>query len=303
METQLSATPHRGKVRDTYYLENGYLLMVATDRISVFDVVLPTGIPSKGLILAQLSAFWFGKTASSYPNHLVAMATDESAIPESVTSHKLFQALPQNLKARTMVVRQADRVDIECIARGYLAGSAWAEYRSSGTAFGLKLPAGLTEGSKLDPPIFTPTTKATEGHDMPMTSAQVTTMVGEDTAQKIEQVTLRIYQEARDYAATRGLILADTKLELGFIDGELSIIDELLTPDSSRFWDAEGYRPGQAQPNFDKQFVRDWVSQSNWNQEPPGPELSQEVVNRTTQRYLEAYRRLTGQDLEGPYDE
>ena len=297
-QTHLPAPVHRGKVRDTYDLGNGYLLMVATDRISAFDVVLPTAIPQKGLILARLSAFWFQRTAHLVPNHLVALADETNSMPAELAKHPLLADLDPELQKRSMVVRRAQRIDIECVARGYLAGSAWAEYRQQGTVFGRPLPAGLEEGSPLPQLLFTPTTKAEQGHDEPMTSEQVVALVGPDTAKELERTTLQVYAYARDLAATRGIIIADTKLEFGFIQGELTLIDELLTPDSSRFWDATGYQPGQAQPNFDKQFVRDWLTESGWDREPPAPELPATVVERTAQRYLEAYRRITEKELD-----
>jgi len=296
LETRLPNLLYRGKVRDTYALGKDLLLMVATDRISAFDVVLPTGIPQKGLVLCHLSAFWFKKTAHIVPNHFIALASQAANVP-SLRGISQLASLPGDIAQRSMVVRRARRIDIECVVRGYLAGSAWAEYRKSGTAFGIPLPKGLLEGSKLERPIFTPTTKAETGHDQSLTMQQVVEMVGEPLARELEEKSIALYQYAHDYALTRGIILADTKMEFGFIDGKLHLIDELFTPDSSRFWDASLYRPGQSQPNFDKQYVRDWLTQSGWNKEPPAPELPEEVVHKTTQRYLEAYHRLTGEKL------
>lgn len=289
-ETDLPNFLHRGKVRDTYDLGGGLLLMVATDRISAFDVVLPNGIPGKGEVLARISTFWFNKTAHIVPNHLVAMA-DEA--PSSIA----LPDLPPELRRRAMVVRRADRIDIECIVRGYLAGSAWAEYRSQGTISGKPAPAGLQEGDKLDPPLFTPTTKAETGHDTNMTEDEVAVTVGESRARELEEKSLAVYGFAREYAAEQGIIIADTKMEFGLLDGRLILIDELLTPDSSRFWDGAYYSPGRSQPNFDKQFVRDWLDSTGWDHEPPAPELPREIVERTGQRYREAYARLTGVPL------
>ena len=293
IETNLPNPLHRGKVRDTYNLGGGRLLMVATDRISAFDVVLPTGIPSKGLVLSQMSAFWFRKTAQLVPNHLIAGASEPGAIPKDSPVGQV----PPEIARQAMVVRKARRIDIECIVRGYLAGSAWAEYQKQGTIFGESAPKGLLEGQEFHEPIFTPTTKAEEGHDQNISLRQVADMVGSDLAQELEEKSVAVYRFARDYAVQQGIILADTKLEFGFVGDELTLIDEIFTPDSSRFWDAEAYKPGHSQPNFDKQFVRDWLTAQGWNREPPAPHLPPEVVDRTAERYLEAYHRLTGQGL------
>ncbi|MSQ40316.1 MAG: phosphoribosylaminoimidazolesuccinocarboxamide synthase [Dehalococcoidia bacterium] len=290
--TQLPHLFHRGKVRDTYDLGHGYLLMVATDRISAFDVVLPTGVPDKGVILCHLSAFWFRLTAHLLPNHLVALATEPAARP--VLREAGFDPLPPDVAARAMVVKKAQRADVECIARGYLAGSAWAEYQRSGTINGERAPRGLLEGSKLPDVLFTPTTKAEAGHDEPLTIAQMEAMVGTELTQTLREKTIQVYRFAEEEAARRGIIIADTKMEFGLLDGQVILIDELLTPDSSRFWDASGYAPGRSQPNFDKQFVRDWLIQSGWDREPPAPALPDEIVAKTQERYLEAYNRLTG---------
>jgi phosphoribosylaminoimidazole-succinocarboxamide synthase len=296
METTLPNLLHRGKVRDTYQVDNNLLLMVATDRISAFDVVLPTGIPSKGLVLNRISAFWFNQTAHIVPNHLVALADSPEAAPLLAVNPALSRISPE-LARQSMVVKKAQRVDMECIVRGYITGSAWSEYRRQGTVCGKPAPAGMVEGTPFPEPIFTPTTKAEEGHDQNMSDQQVEDLVGSELAAQLEGVSKRVYQHAHDYARGRGIILADTKMEFGLLDGQLILIDELLTPDSSRFWDVTGYVPGKSQPNFDKQFVRDWLLEQGWNQEPPAPELPQEVVSRTTARYLEAYRRLTGAEL------
>ena len=300
IETQLPNLLHRGKVRDTYDLGDGLLLMVATDRISAFDVVLPNGIPNKGLVLSSISAFWFGKTASLADNHFLGLANDTSLIrklSEKNEPSKLLSQLSLELAGQTMIVRKAERIDIECIVRGYLAGSAWLEYRKSGTIWGNRLPEGLREGEVLPQPMFTPTTKAEEGHDEMMTVQQVESMVGKELAHQLEEQSLAVYSFARDYAQEKGIILVDTKMEFGMLDGKLILIDELLTPDSSRFWDGAGYEPGTSLPNFDKQYVRDWLDSQGWDHEPPAPSLPEEIIQKTSQRYIEAFRRLTGEDL------
>lgn len=292
LETNLPNLYYRGKVRDTYEL-GGHLLMVATDRISAFDVVLPTGIPDKGIVLAKLSAFWFGKTASLVPNHFIAMAHDFKEFDEG-GDLSLLTSLPQDVAQRAMMVKKAKRIDVECIVRGYLAGSAWAEYTEKGTIGGKPMKRGLRESEKLPEPLFTPTTKATTGHDENMTIEEMGTLIGQDLTSKLREITMAIYNYANEYALTKGIILADTKMEFGLLDGEVILIDELLTPDSSRFWDAERYESGRPQPNFDKQFVRDWLIQSCWNKEPPAPALPPDIVSKTSERYKEAHFRLTG---------
>ena len=294
IETQLPNLLHRGKVRDTYRLGEGHLLMISTDRISAFDLVLPTAIPNKGLVLNRLSAFWFEQTGHIVPNHLIALA---DAWGDDAEGHEIIAALPPGGARQAMVVRQADRIDMECIVRGYITGSAWSEYRRVGTVSAKPMPAGLLEGDPFPEPLFTPTTKAEEGHDMNMSDQEVLDMVGSDMARQLEDVSKNVYAFARDYALERGIILADTKMEFGIVDGQLFLIDELLTPDSSRFWDMEGYRPGQSQPSFDKQFVRDWLTSQGWNQEPPVPELPEDIVDATSKRYLDAFRMLTGEAL------
>ncbi|MBI4201706.1 MAG: phosphoribosylaminoimidazolesuccinocarboxamide synthase [Chloroflexi bacterium] len=288
--TNLPNPFHRGKVRDTYDLGGGLLLMVATDRISAFDVVLPTGVPEKGVVLSRMSAFWFRKTAHIIPNHYIAMANEPAAHPH------LPANLPLEIARRAMVVRRAQRIDVECVARGYIAGSAWAEYQASGAIFGAPAPKGLKEGQELSKPIFTPTTKAEAGHDMNMTIQQVVDMVGPARAAELEAKTIAVYNFAREYARQRGVIIADTKMEFGLLNGQLILIDELLTPDSSRFWDATAYSPGKSQPIYDKQFVRDWLNSAGWNHEPPAPALPSAIVQKTVERYKEAYARLTGED-------
>ncbi len=294
IETPLPGRMHRGKVRDTYDLGDGRLLMVATDRISAFDVVLPGGIPGKGQILNRISAFWFDKTAHIVPNHLICLA-DSSDAAGYVGG--LGQPVPADVAQQAMVVKRAQRIDIECIVRGYITGSAWSEYRRQGTVQGQAMPEGLVEGQTFPEPLFTPTTKAEEGHDENMSAQEVVDMVGGEMAAKLEATSKAVYSFAQAFALKQGIILADTKMEFGTLDGELILIDELLTPDSSRFWDAEGYNPGRSQPNFDKQFVRDWLDEQGWDHEPPAPELPADVADRTTQRYREAYVRLTGENL------
>ena len=296
LETNLPNPLHRGKVRDTYNLGSGYLLMVATDRISAFDVVLPNGIPNKGLVLSQISAFWFQKTAHLVDNHYIS-AADDPQVAKSYGLGNAADGLDPQIARQAMVVRRAQRLDVECIVRGYLAGSAWAEYRREGTVFGSSMPEGMEEAQRFNMPIFTPTTKAEEGHDRNMSSQELLDLVGADMVHQLEETSLQVYNFAHQYALSKGIILADTKMEFGLLDGSLILIDELLTPDSSRFWDAEAYQPGRSQPNFDKQYVRDWLVAEGWNQEPPAPSLPDDVVHKTSERYLEAYRRLTGEGL------
>jgi phosphoribosylaminoimidazole-succinocarboxamide synthase len=286
MESPLPDRIYRGKVRDTHEMGDGLLLMVATDRISAFDVVLPNGIPDKGAVLCQLSAFWFAQTEDLVPNHLVSLAGDTEGIDA-----------PAEIARQSMVVRRAERIDVECVVRGYITGSAWAEYKRSGTVQDQPMPSGLKEGDRFPEPLFTPTTKAEVGHDENMSKQEVEDMVGVDTAKLLEETTAKVYLAAHEFALEKGIIIADTKMEFGFIDGELTLIDELLTPDSSRFWDASGYEPGKSQPNFDKQFVRDWLDSQGWDHEPPAPVLPDDVVSKTRERYLEAHTRLTGKSL------
>ncbi len=296
IETDLPNLFNRGKVRDTYDLGSGLLLMVATDRISAYDVVLPDGIPLKGMVLARMSAFWFKTTSHILPNHYLGMADDEG-VRERYPNVPLLAQLDPEIARQSMIIRRAQRIDVECIVRGYLAGSAWSEYKRQGTVWGQRLPQGLKEGDALPEPMFTPTTKAEEGHDESMTRQDVENMVGGDLARQLEESSLALYAFANDYARQRGIILVDTKMEFGLLDGDLILIDELLTPDSSRFWDAAGYEPGRSLPNFDKQYVRDWLDSQGWNREPPAPHLTEDVAQRTSQRYIEAYSRLTGETL------
>jgi len=285
----------RGKVRDTYDLGN-LLLIVATDRISAFDSILPCGIPNKGFVLNQLSAFWFNKTRNLIINHLLAVLDDVSLLDACLTAERHFH-YPSYLAGRSMIVNKARRIPIECVVRGYLSGSAWAEYQQYGTVSGLPLPKGLQESQQLPEPLFTPTTKAERGHDQPLSMDEMKSMIGEGIAEEIREKSLAIYSYAQEYAQARGIIIADTKIEFGLVNEQLILIDELLTPDSSRFWDAEQYKVGQPQPSYDKQPVRDWLVQAGWNKEPPAPMLPPEVIEATTKRYQQAYQRLTGRKL------
>ena len=285
----------RGKVRDTYDLGD-LLLIIATDRISAFDVVLPCGIPSKGLVLNQLSAFWFNQTKDLVPNHLVEAVDDVHRLDAYLPAERRF-AYPSYLVGRSMVVKKVKRLPVECVVRGYLSGSAWEEYQQYGTVSGLPLAKGLKQSQELPQPLFTPTTKAETGHDQPLSMGEMEKLVGDHIAEEMKQKSLAIYSYAQGYARTRGIIIADTKMEFG-LDGErLILIDELLTPDSSRIWDAELYKVGQSQPSYDKQPVRDWLTDSGWNKEPPAPMLPPEVIEATTERYEQAYQRLTGRKL------
>ena len=294
-ESNLPNLLHRGKVRDMYDLGD-YLLMVATERLSAFDVVLPNGVPNKGAMLAQMSAFWFQKTAHIIPNHMVAMGYERDKLA-ALKIPQQYKELPRDLAERSAIVRKASRIDVECVVRGYITGSAWAEYLMKGTVSGEAMPKGLQECQLFPKPIFTPTTKAEVGHDQNISFNQVAKMAGDKIAAQLRDKSIAIYEYARDYARTKGIIIADTKFEFGLINGELTLIDELLTPDSSRFWDASVYKVGASQPSYDKQIVRDWLTRSGWNKEPPPPTLPDEIVQRTSKRYMEAFERLTGQKL------
>jgi len=277
-----------GKVREVFDLGDR-LLFVATDRISAFDVIMPNGIPRKGEVLTQISHFWFAQTESFQPNHLISCAGDP--LPKNL------QPFADKLASRSMIVKKAKPLAIECVVRGYLAGSGWKEYQKSRTVCGIKLPPGLKESSELPEPIFTPATKAETGHDENISFAQAKRIVGDDMAGQARAASLRIYNFARDYALQRGIIIADTKFEFGLDNGKLILIDEVLTPDSSRFWPADQFQPGRGQPSFDKQFVRDYLETLDWDKTPPGPKLPDEVVAKTTAKYLEAYEKLTGKKL------
>jgi phosphoribosylaminoimidazole-succinocarboxamide synthase len=277
-----------GKVREVFDLGH-HLLFVATDRISAFDCVMPNGIPRKGEVLTQISYFWFDQTKHLASNHLAAKAGDP--LPAELQK---FDAL---LARRSMVVEKAQPLAIECVVRGYLSGSGWKDYQKTGSVCGLKLPPGLRDSSRLPEPLFTPATKAEVGHDENISFAQACEITGRDIAEKARDLSLKIYSFAADYALQRGIIIADTKFEFGLIDGKLVLIDEVLTPDSSRFWPADQYEAGRGQPSFDKQFVRDYLETLSWNKQPPAPALPAEVVAKTTGKYLDAYARLTGQKL------
>ena len=283
LKSNLSNLIHQGKVRDTHSFQDGQLLMVSTDRISAYDVVMPNGIPNKGAVLNQMSKFWFNRTSHIVPNHLIDIALDTDNVD-----------LDPSIKRRAMIVHEAKRIDIECVARGYITGSALEEYESTGSITGLEIPEGMVEGDKFDRPIFTPATKAEEGHDENITLQEMGKLIGPSLADKLKDLTIRSYKFAHDYASKRGIIIADTKMEFGFINNKIHLIDELLTPDSSRFWDEAGYKPGKRQPNFDKQFVRDWLNSQEWDREPPAPTLPQEIVSRTSSRYEEAFNKLVG---------
>jgi phosphoribosylaminoimidazole-succinocarboxamide synthase len=277
-----------GKVREVFDLGDR-LLFVASDRISAFDVIMPNGIPRKGEVLTQISYFWFAQTESFQPNHLLSRAND--ALPKSL------QPFAGKIARRSMIVKKCQPLAIECVVRGYLAGSGWKEYQKSQTVCGIKLPAGLKESSELPEPIFTPSTKAQTGHDENISFDEARKIVGGEIAEQARAASLKIYNFARDYARKRGIIIADTKFEFGLFDGKLILIDEVLTPDSSRFWPADKFQPGKSQPSFDKQFVRDYLETLDWNKTPPGPKLPDDVVAKTSATYLEAYERLTGKKL------
>ncbi|MFL6450270.1 MAG: phosphoribosylaminoimidazolesuccinocarboxamide synthase [Bryobacteraceae bacterium] len=278
----------RGKVRDIYDLDD-QLLLIATDRISAFDCILPTGIPQKGRVLTQMSLFWFEFLSDLVPNHLIT--ADFGTYPRELQP---FEAV---LEGRSMLVKRARMVEVECVARGYLAGSGWKEYRETGRVCGIPLPRGLRDGDRLPEPIFTPATKEQTGHDMNVPFEHVAELIGTDLANRLRELTLSIYQRAADHARAHGIILADTKFEFGFVDDTLVLADEVLTPDSSRWWPADTYAPGGPQVSFDKQFVRDYLETLHWNKQPPAPPLPEEVVRKTSAKYTEAYRRLMGRDL------
>ncbi len=279
-----------GKVREIFDLGDAFLL-VATDRISAFDCIMPNGIPRKGEVLTQLSHFWFERFASLIPNHLLAGANDP--LPAAL------QPFAATVARRSMIVKKAKPLAIECVVRGYLAGSGWKEYRKSQTVCGIKLPAGLQESSELPEPIFTPSTKAESGHDENISFEEAAKVTGPEIAEQARAASLKIYSEARAYARQRGIIIADTKFEFGMFEGKLILIDEVLTPDSSRFWPADQYQPGRSQPSYDKQFVRDYLETLDWNKTPPAPALPADVVAKTQAKYFEAYEKITGHALPG----
>jgi phosphoribosylaminoimidazole-succinocarboxamide synthase len=286
-ETSLPGlTVHRGKVRDVYDLGDR-LLLVSTDRISAFDWVLPTGIPDKGRVLTQIAAFWFNLLGE--PNHLISTNVDVMGLPADVDRSLLA--------GRSTLCRKTDVVPIECVVRGYLAGSGWKEYQQNGMVCGVRLPPGLTESDRLPEPIFTPATKAATGHDENISFERMAEIVGRDLAEELQRRSLRIFRRGSEYARQRGIIIADTKFEFGRVGNELLLIDEVLTPDSSRFWPADRYAPGHGQPSFDKQFVRDWLSSTEWDKNSPPPALPDDVVAKTRHKYVEAYERLTDREF------
>ncbi|WP_353685694.1 phosphoribosylaminoimidazolesuccinocarboxamide synthase [Thermodesulfovibrio sp. 3462-1] len=274
----------RGKVRDIYEVNN-YLLIVATDRVSAFDVVLPTGIPGKGKILTQISLFWFNQVKDIIENHVVS--ADVAQFPEPLKKYKDI------LEGRSMLVRKAKPLAVECIVRGYITGSGWKDYQKTGMICGIKLPEGLVESQKLPEPLYTPSTKAQQGHDINISFEETVKILGEETAKKARDFSVAIYKKASEIAEKKGIIIADTKMEFGFFNGKLIIIDELLTPDSSRFWSIKDYSPGKPQDSYDKQIVRDYLISINWNKKPPAPELPEEIVKKTAERYEEIFRILT----------
>ena len=278
-----------GKVRDVYRVDNEHLLFVATDRISAFDYVLASGIPHKGRVLTQLSLFWFELLKEIVPNHLITADVDR--YPAHLRPHA------DQLRGRSMLVMRADMVAIECVVRGYISGSAWKEYQATGSVCGIALPKGLRESDQLPEPIFTPATKAVSGHDENISFERMAQQAGPQLSKELREISLRLYKTAADYARQRGIIIADTKFEFGRTPGGLVLADEVLTPDSSRFWPAETYQPGKAQESFDKQYVRDYLEKIRWNKQPPAPGLPPEVALKTSEKYLEAYRRLTGKEL------
>jgi len=288
--TDLAKPKHQGKVRDIYDLGDA-LLLVATDRISAFDIVLPGGVPERGVVLNELSRFWFEKSTHIVPNHFIAMAGEGEKLS------RYFAEIPHETARRAMLVHKAEPIMVECVVRGYLSGSAWSEYQKRGTIGGEPAPSGLRDSDRLEGPLFTPTTKATVGHDEAITITRMKEMVGEDLTKELERLTIGLYSFAHEFALTRDIIIADTKFEFGMIDGEITLIDEALTPDSSRFWSASDYEPGRAQDSLDKQFVRDWLSANGWNKEPPPPDLPESVLERTASRYKDVYQRLTGHPL------
>ncbi len=284
-----------GKVRDMYDVDKDHMLIVASDRISAFDCILPNAIPRKGEVLTQISRFWFGKFSNLVPNHLVTTEVDE--FPAEL-KERLSEESRARLRNRTMLVRRADVIPFECVVRGYLAGSGWKEYKETGRICGHALPSGLGESARLPAPIFTPATKAEEGHDINISIDEMARTAGADLTRRLEALSLDIYSQAARYAETRGIIICDTKFEFGLRNGELILVDEVLTPDSSRFWPAASYTPGHSQPSFDKQFVRDYLETLDWDKRPPAPALPPDIVHATSAKYLEAFRLITGRELE-----
>jgi phosphoribosylaminoimidazole-succinocarboxamide synthase len=285
--TSLPEPAHRGKVRDVYDLGD-QLILVATDRVSAFDVILGEAIPDKGRLLTGISDFWFDQTGKAFPNHRIT--TDLDRFPEP------FRSEP-GLRGRSMLVHKANRVDVECVVRGYLAGSGWKEYQVSRSVCGVSLPEGLSKGSRLPTPIFTPTTKADSGHDEPITFEEMAGMVGAELADQLRRISIDVYEQGHRLAEEKGFLLADTKFEFGHVNGELVLIDEVLTPDSSRYWRAADYRPGHPPESWDKQVIRDFLDSTDWNKTPPAPAVPEEIIHRARERYFDVYRALTGHDL------
>ncbi len=279
-----------GKVRDVYKIDDNHLLFVATDRISAFDYILATGIPHKGKVLTQISLFWFDFLEDVVPDHLIT--ADVNEYPEAIRKYG------DQLRGRSMVVMNADMFPVECVVRGYISGSAWKEYKASGTVCGIELPKGLQESDQLPEPIFTPATKATSGHDENIPFSEMARLIGTEVSEQLRDLTLKVYKKAADYARTKGIIIADTKFEFGRTSRGITLADEVLTPDSSRFWPADKYKAGQAQDSYDKQYVRDYLEEIHWNKQPPAPALPAEVTRKTSEKYLEAYEQLTGRKLD-----
>lgn len=287
LDLQLHAS---GKVRDVYKIDQDRLLFVATDRISAFDYILATGIPHKGKVLTQISLFWFDFLKDVVPNHLIT--ADVTQYPAEIRQYG------DQLRGRSMVVTNADMFPVECVVRGYISGSAWKEYKASGTVCGIELPKGLKESDQLPEPIFTPATKATTGHDENIPFSEMARLIGTEVSEQLRDLSLTVYKKAADYARTKGIIIADTKFEFGRTASGITLADEVLTPDSSRFWPADQYKPGQAQNSYDKQYVRDYLEEIRWNKQPPAPALPAEVARKTSEKYLEAYQQLTGHKLD-----
>ena len=295
LNTDLPNLVHQGKIRDFYRVANGVLLMIATDRISAFDVIMNDPVPQKGILLSQMSAFWCRNVIGDIvDNHMIAMVSDTAEIGDLDRAGALAH-LPDEWNNRAMLIHEAERIDMECVVRGYLAGAGWEEYEMNGTLNGAKLPDGMRAAEQLPEPLFTPSAKAINGgHDIPLTEAKAIELVGKELHEQLRNLSIEIYERARQHAYEHGMILVDTKFEFGFINGKLTLIDEVLTPDSSRFWNADDWKPGSFPPAYDKQELRDWLMQSGWNREPPPPNVPKDVLRMTRQRYISAYERLTG---------
>jgi len=284
---------HAGKVRDTYELNDELLLMVVTDRISAFDVVMDTAIPRKGEVLAKMSEFWFKKTKHIIPNHFIGLASDSKTF-ELISDFPISKHLDEGLRKRSMVVKKAKRIDIECIVRGYITGSAWSEYKKTKTVNKMPIPQDLVEASEFPEFIFTPSTKAEVGHDEPLSPNETKELIGEDLYNQVKSKSIEIYTYANEYSRSKGMILADTKFEFGFIDNKLSLIDEALTPDSSRFWSINDYKPGKSPLPYDKQYLRNWLLTQNWNKKPPPPQMPKDVLDKTIEKYIDCLETVTG---------